>query len=364
MTSVNDLHELAREALVSILQVSDEAQAEEIRLRYLGRKGGVLTEVTKGLKDLSQEEKRIVGPVANRLKWLIEKTLAAHKRGDAPGVQEAVQSQIEQKDGKSFLFGLVEIPEGVLSFQDKGADSNSRIDLTVPGRYPPLGHKHPIVQTMEDIIDVLTRLGYSIAEGPEIELDSYNFEALNIPKDHPARDMQDTFYVSDDVLLRTHTSPVQIRVMEKQQPPVKIIAPGKVFRCDADVTHSPMFHQIEGLYVDEGLSFADLKGTLETFVHEIFGPEFRIRLRPSFFPFTEPSAEVDIACDHLAGGEWLEVLGAGMVDPAVFEAVGYDPEKWSGFAWGLGVERVAMLRYGINDIRMFFENDIRMLQQF
>ena len=238
------------------------------------------------------------------------------------------------------------------------------MDLTVPGRSQPLGHKHPLIQTMEDIVEVLSRLGYTVAEGPEIELDSYNFEALNIPRDHPARDMQDTFYVSDEVLLRTHTSPVQIRVMEKVKPPVKIIAPGKVFRCDADVTHSPMFHQIEGLYVDKDLSFADLKGTLETFVHEIFGPEFRIRLRPSFFPFTEPSAEVDIACDHLAGGQWLEVLGAGMVDPAVFEAVGYDPEEWSGFAWGLGVERVAMLRYGINDIRMFFENDVRMLQQF
>ncbi|MEE9275191.1 MAG: phenylalanine--tRNA ligase subunit alpha, partial [bacterium] len=212
--------------------------------------------------------------------------------------------------------------------------------------------------------EALTRLGYSVAEGPEIESDYYNFEALNIPKDHPARDMQDTFYISDDLLLRTHTSPVQIRVMEKQPPPVKIIVPGKVFRCDADVSHSPMFHQVEGLYVDKKVTFADLKGTLEVFVREIFGPEFRVRLRPSFFPFTEPSAEVDIACDFLNGGEWMEVLGAGMVDPAVFEAVGYDPEEWSGFAWGLGVERVAMLRYGIGDIRLFFENDLRMLRQF
>ena len=364
MATESELHDLAREALASIVRVSDPGEAEEVRLRYLGRKGGILTEVTRGLKNLAPDQKRILGPIANRLKGLIENALSAHKRGDMAAVGEAVQSQIEQKDGKDFLFGLIELPADFLNLQGSGAIAGQIVDLTVPGRTPPLGHKHPIVQTMEDIIEVLTRLGYTVAEGPEIELEHYNFEALNIPRDHPARDMQDTFYVSDDVLLRTHTSPVQIRVMEKQQPPVKIIAPGKVFRCDADVTHSPMFHQIEGLYVDEGVSFADLKGTLETFVHEIFGPEFRIRLRSSFFPFTEPSAEVDIACDHLAGGEWLEVLGAGMVDPAVFEAVGYDPEKWGGFAWGLGVERVAMLRYGISDIRKFFENDLRMLRQF
>jgi len=336
MATESELHDLAREALASIVRVSDPDEAEEVRLRYLGRKGGILTEVTRGLKNLAPDQKRILGPIANRLKGLIENALSAHKRGDMAAVGEAVQSQIEQKDGKDFLFGLIELPADFLNLQGSGAIAGQIVDLTVPGRTPPLGHKHPIVQTMEDIIEVLTRLGYTVAEGPEIELEHYNFEALNIPRDHPARDMQDTFYVSDDVLLRTHTSPVQIRVMEKQQPPVKIIAPGKVFRCDADVTHSPMFHQIEGLYVDEGVSFADL----------------------------EPSAEVDIACDHLAGGKWLEVLGAGMVDPAVFEAVGYDPEKWSGFAWGLGVERVAMLRYGISDIRKFFENDLRMLRQF
>lgn len=364
MTTELELHDLAREALRAISKVASEAQAEEIRIRYLGRKGGILTEVTKGLKDLPPEQKRVVGPVANRLKGLIEKTLAAYKRGDVAAVRESVHSEIQNEGGKALLFGLVEVSGDLIDFEEAGAASGPRVDLTVPGRSQPLGHKHPLIQTMEDIVEVLSRLGYTVAEGPEIELDSYNFEALNIPRDHPARDMQDTFYISDEVLLRTHTSPVQIRVMEKVKPPVKIIAPGKVFRCDADVTHSPMFHQIEGLYVDKGLSFADLKGTLETFVHEIFGPEFRIRLRPSFFPFTEPSAEVDIACDHLAGGQWLEVLGAGMVDPAVFEAVGYDPEKWSGFAWGIGVERVAMLRYGINDIRMFFENDVRMLQQF
>ena len=364
MTTELELHDLAREALRSIAEVVSEAQAEEIRIRYLGRKGGILNEVTKGLKDLPPEQKRVIGPLANRLKGLIEKSLTAHKKGDMAAFQEAIQSEIQNEGGKVLLFGQVEISEGSIDFEETGAASGPRVDLTVPGRSQPLGHKHPLIQTMEDIVEVLSRLGYTVVEGPEVELDRYNFEALNIPRDHPARDMQDTFYISDDVLLRTHTSPVQIRVMENVKPPVKIIAPGKVFRCDADVTHSPMFHQIEGLYVDKGLSFADLKGTLETFVHEIFGPEFRIRLRPSFFPFTEPSAEVDIACDHLAGGRWLEVLGAGMVDPAVFKAVGYDPEEWSGFAWGIGVERVAMLRYGISDIRMFFENDVRMLQQF
>jgi phenylalanyl-tRNA synthetase alpha chain len=364
MTTELELHDLVREALRAISKVASEAEADDIRIRYLGRKGGRLTEVTKSLKDLPPEQKRVVGPVANRLKGLIEKTLAAYKQGDMAAIREAIESEIQNEGGKLLLFGLVEVSGDSSNFEEAGTVSGPRVDLTVPGRSQPLGHKHPLIQTMEDIVEVLSRLGYTVAEGPEIELDSYNFEALNIPRDHPARDMQDTFYISDDVLLRTHTSPVQIRVMEMVKPPVKIIAPGKVFRCDADVTHSPMFHQIEGLYVDKGLSFADLKGTLETFVHEIFGPEFRIRLRPSFFPFTEPSAEVDIACDHLADGRWLEVLGAGMVDPAVFEAVGYDPEAWSGFAWGIGVERVAMLRYGISDIRMFFENDVRMLQQF
>ncbi len=364
MVTENELHELAREAVASIAGAEDADAAEEIRLRYLGRKGGLLTDVTRGLKDLPPDQKRVIGPVANRLKGLIENAAAAYKRSDAGAAREAVESQIERRGGKALLFGSIEIPEGVIQFQDAAAATGSQIDLTIPGRVPTLGHKHPIVQTMEDITEVLTRLGYTVAEGPEIELDHYNFEALNIPKDHPARDMQDTFYVSDDVLLRTHTSPVQVRVMENQPPPIKVIAPGKVFRCDADITHSPMFHQIEGLYVDRNVSLADLKGTLETFVREIFGPEFRIRLRPSFFPFTEPSAEVDISADHFAGGEWIEVLGAGMVDPAVFEAVGYDPEEWSGFAWGIGVERVTMLRYGISDIRLFFENDLRMLRQF
>ncbi len=361
----SDLHDLAREAVASLAGARDADGAEEVRLKYLGRKSGRLTEVMRGLKDLGPEEKRVIGPLSNRLKGLIESAAAALKRGGRAGFQEAVAPHLSGSGGKTYLFGAIEVSGDLLRPGEAAAAvSGPRIDLTLPGRRPPLGRKHPLTQTMEDIIEVLTRLGYSVAEGPEIEIDRYNFEALNIPKDHPARDMQDTFYVAPDVVPRTHTSPVQIRVMEKQDPPVKIIAPGKVFRRDADPTHSPMFHQVEGLCVDRGVTFADLKGTLEAFVREIFGPAFRVRLRPSFFPFTEPSAEVDISSPHFEGGRWLEVLGAGMVDPAVFEAVGYDPEEWTGFAWGIGVERVAMLRYGIGDIRLFFENDLRFLRQF
>jgi phenylalanyl-tRNA synthetase alpha chain len=219
--------------------------------------------------------------------------------------------------------------------------------------------------------EIFHGLGFSVAEGPEVELDYYNFEALNIPRDHPARDMQDTFYVSDEVVLRTHTSPVQIRVMEKQRPPIRIICPGKVYRCDADVRHSPMFHQIEGLMVDRHISLGDLKGVLEAFIQQFFGPSVKMRLRPSYFPFTEPSAEVDIQCIkcqgrgcQLCGSGWLEILGSGMVNPALYSFVGYDPEEFTGFAFGMGAERLAMLKYGIDDIRLFYENDLRFLQQF
>ncbi|OGL60931.1 MAG: hypothetical protein A3J27_09755 [Candidatus Tectomicrobia bacterium RIFCSPLOWO2_12_FULL_69_37] len=343
-----------------------ERKVEEVRLHYLGRKGGVVTEVMRNLKNLSPEEKRTVGPLANSLREFVEVGASAAKKDNIVGLIDAyraVNNQIFNDEIKRI--------EEEFAERSKVSTSGPRLDLTIPGRRAPVGHKHPLIQTMEDIVEVLARLGYTVAEGPEVELDRYNFEALNIPRDHPARDMQDTFYIGDDVLLRTHTSPVQIRVMEKQRPPVKVIAPGKVFRCDADVTHSPMFHQVEGLYVDRGVTFAHLKGTLETFVRELFGPEFKVRIRPSFFPFTEPSAEVDISSPFLAGGRWLEVLGAGMVDPAVFEAVNqargnndYDPEEWTGFAWGLGVERVAMLRCGIGDIRLFYENDLRFLRQF
>jgi phenylalanyl-tRNA synthetase alpha chain len=231
---------------------------------------------------------------------------------------------------------------------------------------------HPITQITQQICDIFVRLGFDVAEGPEVETDYYNFEALNIPKNHPARDMQDTFYISNNIVLRTHTSPTQPRIMEKQKPPVRIIAPGKVYRCDSDLTHTPMFHQIEGLLVDENVSFGDLKGVLTTFVHQIFDPETSLRFRPSFFPFTEPSAEVDIRCVICKGDGcrvcshtgWLEVIGAGMVHPAVFENVGYDTTCYTGFAFGMGVERIAMLKYGIDDIRKYFENDLRFLRQF
>jgi phenylalanyl-tRNA synthetase alpha chain len=249
---------------------------------------------------------------------------------------------------------------------------SERLDVTLPGRRRPLGTKHPISMVIEEITGIFAGLGFKVAEGPEIEMDYYNFEALNIPKDHPARDMQDTFFVNDSIVLRTHTSPVQIRTMLKQAPPVRIIAPGTVYRCDSDATHSPMFHQIEGLLVDKGVTFGDLKGILTIFVNQCFGAGTGVRLRPSFFPFTEPSAEVDIACVMCKGKGcrickntgWLEILGAGMVDPEVFRHVSYDSEAFTGFAFGMGIERIAMLRYGISDMRLLFENDLRFLSQF
>jgi phenylalanyl-tRNA synthetase alpha chain len=247
-----------------------------------------------------------------------------------------------------------------------------RLDVTLPGRRLPHGTKHPITLVIEEISEIFAGLGFQVAEGPEVELDFYNFEALNFPKDHPARDMQDTFFVDDSILLRTHTSPVQVRTMLKHAPPVRIISPGTVYRCDSDATHSPMFHQIEGLMVDTGVTFGDLKGILTTFLNQYFGKGIGVRLRPSFFPFTEPSAEVDIACVMCKGkgcrvckeSGWLEILGAGMIDPEVYRHVGYDPETISGFAFGMGIERVAMLKYGIGDLRLFFDNDVRFLQQF
>jgi phenylalanyl-tRNA synthetase alpha chain len=248
-----------------------------------------------------------------------------------------------------------------------------RVDLTLPGRRVVPGARHPLSLVLDEIIDVFVGLGFAVADGPEVESDYYNFEALNIPKDHPARDMQDTFYVSEDVLLRTHTSPVQIRTMLRQKPPVRIIVPGRVYRRDAlDQTHSPVFHQVEGLAVDRDISMGDLRGTLELFARELFGPDSRIRFRPSFFPFTEPSAEVDVLCFGCKGAGcrickssgWLEILGSGMVHPQVLRTVGYDPEEVTGWAFGMGVERVAMLRYGIDDIRLFYENDLRFLEQF
>ncbi|MEW5849706.1 MAG: phenylalanine--tRNA ligase subunit alpha [Myxococcota bacterium] len=330
-------------------QGADTAEAvEALRVTFLGKKGR-LSELLKGLSKLSAEERPAFGKVVNEAKEALE--LAS---------QEALTRAKAKKDAEALSVSL---------------------DVTVPGRRTPRGHMHPVRETTQAIINAFTQMGYRLATGPEVEHDFYNFEALNIPKDHPARDMQDTFYLSDEVVLRTHTSPCQIRVMlEAKKPPVRVVNPGAVYRSDSDATHSPMFHQVEGLYVDEEVSLSDLKGTLLTFARRIFGPDVRIRLRPSFFPFTEPSCEVDISCVTCGGtgrgeGEggvcrvckgttWLEVGGAGMVHPEVFKAVGYDPEKVTGFAFGVGVERIAMLRYRIPDLRLFFDNDVRFLRQF
>jgi len=262
--------------------------------------------------------------------------------------------------------------ERLLSAEKEARLVVERVDVTMPGRMPGLGHAHPIATVTKEVVGIFQGMGFSVAEGPEVELDYYNFESLNMPKDHPARDMQDTFYISDEVVLRTHTSPVQIRVMKSHKPPVLVVAPGKVYRCDADVSHTPMFHQVEGFMVDKGITFGHLKGVLEAFISQMFGAGTATRFRPSFFPFTEPSAEVDIQC-VICGGDgcrvckntgWLEILGAGMVDPEVFRSVGYDSEEYTGFAFGMGIERIAMLKYGIDDIRLYYENDLRFLRQF
>ena len=334
------IEEIRTEVEKELKNATEERQIEEIRIRYLGRKGK-LTSILKRLKDLPEKERPLKGSLANALKKDLEsKIVDAFKEFSQKRRQERLKKE--------------------------------RIDVTLPGRRFPLGAKHPISQITERIVEIFTSLGFSLAEGPEVELDYYNFEALNIPKNHPARDMHDTFYITDEILLRTHTSPVQVRVMEKQSPPVRVICLGKVYRRDSDISHTPMFHQVEGLLVDENVSFGDLKGVLTVFVHKMFAPETSVRFRPSFFPFTEPSAEVDIQC-VMCGGKgcrvcshtgWLEILGSGMVNPAVFRMVGYDPEKITGFAFGMGIERIAMLKFGIDDIRLFFDNDIRFLNQF
>ena len=321
---------------ISGIGIGDELR--QLRTDFLGKKG-LVTQVIKDMRELSSEQKREVGRHVNELKNWIE---------------NEIKEKTEKLKGSS----------------TEGADRI--LDITLPGRKEARGSLHPITHVMDELIAIFMSLGFQVAEGPEVESDYYNFEALNIPKDHPARDMQDTFYIGGEKVLRTHTSPVQIHVMEKQQPPLRIIAPGKVYRCDSDISHTPMFHQIEGLMVDENVTFSDLKGVMNIFVHQIFGEKTKVRFRPSFFPFTCPSAEVDIQCVMCSGKGcrvcsqtgWLEILGAGMVDPAVFGAVDYDPEKWTGFAFGMGIERIAMLKYGINDIRLFFENDLRFLQQF
>jgi phenylalanyl-tRNA synthetase alpha chain len=336
------LNELKADSLNKIGQTKSIDELKEAKVRILGKKGA-LTTLLRSLSTVAPEERPIVGKEANNLRAEIE-------------------LEIERRE--QFL-------------RDQGKEDQwekERYDITMPG-YPALvGQKHPLTLVTDEIKEIFIGLGYQVAHGPEIETDFYNYEALNFPTDHPARDMQDSFYITDQYLLRTHTSPVQIRVMEKKAPelPVRIIAPGKVFRRDDDATHSPMFHQVEGLAVDTDITFADLKGTLLLFAREMFGPEQKIRLRPSFFPFTEPSAEVDISC-IMCGGKgcrvcsdtgWLEILGSGMVHPRVLEISGYDPRKVTGFAFGMGVERIAMLKYGIGDLRQFFTNDLRFLRQF
>ncbi len=331
------LLEMEKRAVKEIESVHDRAGLEKFRIAHLGKKSPIVS-VMKQLKDLPAEERPEVGQLANRIKANLLK------------LYEKVQYRIESD----------KVKEAPL------------LDITIPGRQPAIGHLHPISQVSKEICNIFLRMGFRIVKGPNVELDYYNFEALNIPRDHPARDMQDTFYISENVVLRTHTSPMQVRVMEKQSPPVSVIAPGKVYRRDSDVSHTPMFHQVEGLLVDKGVSFGDLKGTLTSFVHQYFGRDTALRFRPSFFPFTEPSAEVDIQC-VICGGEgcrtcshtgWLEILGSGMVDPEVYRFVGYDAEIYSGFAFGMGIERIAMLKYGIDDIQLFFKNDMRFLRQF
>ena len=315
----------------------DSQKLEALSVKYLGRKG-VLTQFLRSIASLPPEERPAAGQRANAIKQRLAAEMAA----------------------------------AVEALAASGRGAAPPIDVSLPGRAQVCGALHPITQITGEICDIFSRMGFDIVEGPEVEKDYYNFEALNIPPNHPARDMQDTFFISEAVVLRTHTSPLQIRTMEKQPPPVRVIAPGKVFRCDSDQTHTPMFHQVEGLLVDENVSFGDLKGTLTAFVHQMFDEQTRLRFRPSFFPFTEPSAEVDILC-VICRGEgcrvckrtgWLEILGSGMVHPAVFENVGYDTTRYTGFAFGMGVERIAMLKYGIDDLRKFFENDVRFLSQF
>ncbi|RJR41920.1 MAG: phenylalanine--tRNA ligase subunit alpha [Deltaproteobacteria bacterium] len=333
-----EIQELQEVALREIQAAQSAEDLERLRVKYLGRKGA-LTQILRGLGQLDPESRRRAGQEANAVKLALEE-----------GLEQALKAL-------KTAARLAAVPA---------------VDVTLPGRRLPQGRLHPITQVNQEVCDIFLHLGFETVEGPEVELDYYNFEALNIPADHPARDMQDTFYFNEKVLLRTHTSPMQIRTMEKRRPPVRVIAPGRVYRRDSDLTHTPMFHQVEGLLVDKGVTFADLKGVLTAFVHQMFGPEVGVRFRPSYFPFTEPSAEVDIEC-VICRGEgcrvckttgWLEVLGSGMVHPAVFEAVGYDPEVYTGFAFGLGIERIAMLKYGIDDIRLFFENDLRFLRQF
>ena len=337
-----ELQRIKEEALSAIKSASDEQALQDVRVKYLGKKGEV-TALLKGLGKLSPEERPKMGALVNAVRQALEEEIDALKTSMEVA---AMNARLEEE----------------------------KIDITLPGRAPKTGHIHPLTTVNEMIEDFFMKMGYTVEEGPEIEQDYFNFECLNLPKDHPARDMQDSFYITENFLLRTHTSPVQARTMQRHEPnsPIRMIAPGKVYRWDYDATHSPVFHQVEGLIIDEHITFADLKGTIETFLRHMFGDQTKVRFRTSFFPFTEPSAEVDISC-VMCGGEgcrvcshtgWLEILGCGMVHPRVLELNGYDSNKVKGFAFGMGVERIAMLLYGIGDLRLFFEDDIRFLEQF
>lgn len=337
-----DVQRIQEEALSELKKLSTLEELQELKVKVLGKKG-TLTALLRQMGGLSPEERPIFGQVVNEARDILE---GAWTRRTEELSNAAMQKQLEEE----------------------------KLDISLPGISLPRGHQHPLTKVIEEMEEIFLGMGFQIAEGPEIETDYYNFEALNLPKEHPAREMQDSFYITEEILLRTQTSPVQVRTMEKQHPhlPVKIICPGKVYRKDDDATHSPMFHQVEGLVVDRGIRMSDLKGILLNFSREMFGESREIRLRPSFFPFTEPSAEVDVSC-MLCGGAgcrickgtgWIEILGSGMVHPKVLEMGGYDPREVTGFAFGMGVERIAMLKYGIEDMRLLFDNDLRFLQQF
>ncbi|WP_422657991.1 phenylalanine--tRNA ligase subunit alpha [Paenibacillus sp. EC2-1] len=337
------LEALKQEALAQLQEVTDPQALNDLRVKYLGKKGA-LTEILRGMGSLSAEERPVIGQIGNEVRGAIESVITSK------------QEDFQRKETEERLRA-------------------EKVDVTLPGRKMTQGSIHPLSRVIQDIEDIFIGMGYRVAEGPEVETDYFNFEALNLPKNHPARDMQDSFYLTDDLLMRTQTSPVQARTMldMKGETPVKIICPGRVFRRDDDdATHSFQFHQIEGLVIGSNIRMSDLKGTLLQFVREMFGDNTQIRLRPSFFPFTEPSAEVDVSCVRCGGSGcrvckqtgWLEILGCGMVHPKVLEMGGYDPEKYSGFAFGMGVERIAMLKYGVDDIRHFYNNDMSFLKQF
>lgn len=335
------LENIKAEAAAKIAEVQSRAELEALKVKYLGKKGE-LTAILKQMGKLSPEERPVMGQLANEVRGYIEDLIA--KTGDK-----------------------IKSAETALRLEAEA------IDVTMPGKPNTLGHKHPLSIVLDEVKDIFFGMGFNIASGPEVEWDYYNFEALNIPEDHPARDTQDTFYITEKMLLRTQTSPVQIRVMENQAPPIRVIAPGRVYRSDAvDATHSPIFHQIEGLVVDKGISMGDLKGCLEAFAKALYGEDTKIRLRPHHFPFTEPSCEIDVSCFRCGGkgcpmckGEgWIEILGGGMVHPKVLKNGGIDPEVYSGFAFGIGLERLCMFRFNVDDIRLYFDNDIRFLNQF